>query len=108
MEILYRGATLAEEGMNKITGDHIGMLATVMNALALSDAFDRHKIPSMVMSGFSIGGGVCEPLDHKQANRGAFRREGSYLSQLEQEVHASQLILPQPLGASRNWCRYSL
>ena len=64
---LYRGATLAEEGMNKITGDHIGMLATVMNALALSDAFDRNKIPSMVMSGFPIGGGVCEPFNHNQA-----------------------------------------
>ena len=64
---LYRGATLAEEGMNKITGDHIGMLATVMNALTLSDAFDRNKIPSMVMSGFPIGGGVCEPFNHTQA-----------------------------------------
>ena len=41
---LYRGASLSAEGMNKITGDHIGMLATVMNALALSDAFERNKI----------------------------------------------------------------
>ena len=53
--------------MNKITGDHIGMLATVMNALALSDAFERNKIPSTVMSGFPIGGGVCEPFDHAKA-----------------------------------------
>jgi uridylate kinase len=67
---LYRGATLAEEGMNKITGDHIGMLATVMNALALSDAFERNKIPSMVMSGFPIGGGVCEPFNHSKAKNG--------------------------------------
>ena len=66
---LYRGASLSAEGMNKITGDHIGMLATVMNALALSDAFERNKIPSMVMSGFSIGGGVCEPFNHTKANR---------------------------------------
>ena len=64
---LYRGASLSAEGMNKITGDHIGMLATVMNALALSDAFERNKIPSMVMSGFSIGGGVCEPFNHTKA-----------------------------------------
>ena len=55
------------EGMDKITGDHIGMLATVMNALALSDAFERNKIPSMVMSGFPIGGGVCEPFNHSKA-----------------------------------------
>ena len=64
---LYRGASLSAEGMDKITGDHIGMLATVMNALALSDAFERNKIPSMVMSGFQIGGGVCEPFNHSKA-----------------------------------------
>ena len=64
---LYRGASLSAEGMDKITGDHIGMLATVMNALALSDAFERNKIPSMVMSGFPIGGGVCEPFNHSTA-----------------------------------------
>ena len=64
---LYRGASLSEEGMDKITGDHIGMLATVMNALALSDAFERNKIPSMVMSGFPIGGGVCESFNHSKA-----------------------------------------
>jgi len=64
---LYRGASLSAEGMNKITGDHIGMLATVMNALALSDAFERNKIPSIVMSGFPIGGGVCEPFNHSKA-----------------------------------------
>jgi uridylate kinase len=64
---LYRGASLSKEGMNKITGDHIGMLATVMNALALSDALERNKIPSMVMSGFPIGGGVCESFNHTKA-----------------------------------------
>jgi uridylate kinase len=53
--------------MNKITGDHIGMLATVMNALAVSDAFERHNIPCEVMSGFSIGGGVCDSFGHKKA-----------------------------------------
>tara|TARA_B100000767_G_scaffold227814_1_gene217932 strand:- start:141 stop:863 length:723 start_codon:yes stop_codon:yes gene_type:complete len=66
---IYRGANLADNGMNKITGDHIGMLATVMNALAISDAFDTHKIPSQVMSGFPIGGGVCDTFDHKKANK---------------------------------------
>ena len=64
---IFRGANLALNGMNKITGDHIGMLATVMNALAISDAFERHNIPCEVMSGFSIGGGVCDSFDHKKA-----------------------------------------
>ena len=66
---IYRGANLTSSGMNKITGDHIGMLATVMNALAISDAFNSHKIPSIVMSGFSIGGGVCDSFDYKKADK---------------------------------------
>jgi uridylate kinase len=65
---IYRGAALVNDGMNKITGDHIGMLATVMNALAISDTFERNNIPSIVMSGFSIGGGVCDPFNHTKAN----------------------------------------
>ncbi|SVC87688.1 uncharacterized protein METZ01_LOCUS340542, partial [marine metagenome] len=64
---IFRGANLALSGMNKITGDHIGMLATVMNALAVSDAFERYNIPCEVMSGFSIGGGVCDSFGHKKA-----------------------------------------
>jgi len=64
---IYRGAALASDGMNKITGDHIGMLATVMNALAISDAFKRNNIPSTVMSGFPIGGGVCDSFNHSKA-----------------------------------------
>ncbi|MDC1220525.1 UMP kinase [Candidatus Thioglobus sp.] len=64
---IYRGAALASDGMNKITGDHIGMLATVMNALAISDTFKRNNIPSIVMSGFPIGGGVCESFNHTKA-----------------------------------------
>ncbi len=66
---IFRGASLAEAGMNRVTGDHIGMLATVMNALAIADAFDREQIPSVVMSGFPIGGGVCDPVDHKKAKK---------------------------------------
>ena len=66
---IYRGAALASDGMNKITGDHIGMLATVMNALAISDTFERNNIPSIVMSGFPIGGGVCDSFNHTKAKK---------------------------------------
>jgi len=66
---IYRGAALASDGINKITGDHIGMLATVMNALAISDTFERNNIPSIVMSGFSIGGGVCDSFNHDKAKK---------------------------------------
>jgi len=64
---IFRGTSLANAGMNRVTGDHIGMLATVMNALAISDAFVRHNIPCQVMSGLPIGGGVCDPVDHNKA-----------------------------------------
>jgi len=58
---------LAEAGMNRVTGDHMGMLATVMNALAISDACRKNDVDVLVMSGFPIGGGVCEPMDHNKA-----------------------------------------
>ena len=66
---IYRGAALQESGMNRVVGDHIGMLATVMNALALNDTFRRNGINSLVMSGFEIGGGVCQNFDHNQAKK---------------------------------------
>ena len=64
---IFRGINLANAGMNRVTGDHIGMLATVINALAISDAFVRHNIPCQVMSGLPIGGGVCDSVDHNKA-----------------------------------------
>lgn len=64
---IFRGAALTKNGINQVTGDHIGMLATVMNALAIGDYFNHFGINSTVMSGFAIGGGVCEPFDHSHA-----------------------------------------
>jgi uridylate kinase len=66
---IFRGAALAQVGMNRITGDHMGMLATVINALAIGDACRRVNIDAQVMSGFSIGGGVCDPVDHNKAKQ---------------------------------------
>jgi len=66
---IFRGAALAENGMNRVTGDHMGMLATVINALAISDSCRRNNIDSVVMSGFPIGGGVCDTADHIKARK---------------------------------------
>ena len=66
---IFRGAALAQDGMNRVTGDHMGMLATVINALALADACKRCDIDALVMSGFPIGGGVCDPVDHNKAKQ---------------------------------------
>ena len=46
---IFRGAGLAAAGMDRVTGDHMGMLATVMNALAMRDALERSNIPAIVM-----------------------------------------------------------
>ena len=66
---IFRGAALAEAGMNRVTGDHMGMLATVINALAIADACKRNNVDALVMSGFPIGGGVCDPVDHNKAKQ---------------------------------------
>ena len=52
---LFRGKTLFEAGMDHVTGDQMGMLATVMNALALADSLNRFDIKTTVMSAFTIG-----------------------------------------------------
>ena len=43
---LFRGSALSAAGMDRVTGDHMGMLATVMNALAMRDALERSNIPA--------------------------------------------------------------
>jgi len=65
---LFRGASLHEAGMERVTGDHMGMLATVMNALAMRDALERANIPSRVMSAIPMSG-VVEHYDRRTAIR---------------------------------------
>ncbi len=70
---LFRGQKLADAGMNRVAGDHMGMLATVMNALAMQDALERSGTPTRVMSAIPLSG-VCEDYDHRFALR--FLNEG--------------------------------
>jgi len=65
---LFRGAALNKAGLDRVTGDHMGMLATVMNALALRDALERSNIPSRVMSAIPMSG-VVEHYDRRTAMR---------------------------------------
>jgi uridylate kinase len=65
---LFRGAALSAAGMERVTGDHMGMLATVMNALAMRDALERANIPSRVMSAIQMSG-VVEHYDRRTAIR---------------------------------------
>ena len=55
---LCRGVELSEVGINRITGDHMGMVATIMNALALRDAFERSEMPVRILSAVAVGGMV--------------------------------------------------
>jgi uridylate kinase len=57
-----------EHGMERVTADHMGMLATVMNSLALQDALERHGIPTRVMTGIEVRA-VAEPYIQRRAIR---------------------------------------
>ena len=63
---LFRGAALSAAGMDRVTGDHMGMLATVMNALALADAMDKQGLVARVMSAIAIEQ-VVEPYVRPKA-----------------------------------------
>ena len=65
---LFRGAALHAAGMERVTGDHMGMLATVMNGLAMRDALERAGILTRVMSAIPMSG-VVEHYDRRTALR---------------------------------------
>lgn len=65
---IFRGAGLAASGMDRVSGDHMGMLATVMNALALQDALERNGTFCRVMSAIRIHE-VCEDYLRRRAIR---------------------------------------
>jgi uridylate kinase len=65
---LFRGAALHAVGMERVTGDHMGMLATMMNGLAMRDALDRNNISARVMSAIPMSG-VVEHYDRRTAMR---------------------------------------
>jgi len=65
---IFRGEGLASSGMDRVTGDHMGMLATVMNCLALQDAIEKLGPSCRVMSALSIHQ-VCEDYVRRRAIR---------------------------------------
>jgi len=65
---IFRGAGLAESGIDRVTGDHMGMLATVINALALQDVLERQGLHCRVMSAIKINQ-VCEDYIRRRAIR---------------------------------------
>jgi len=65
---IFRGMAAAARGMDRATGDYIGMLATVMNGLALQDAIERAGIPVRVMSAIAMNE-IAEPYIRRRAVR---------------------------------------
>ena len=65
---IFRGQGLARAGMDRVTGDHMGMLATLINSLAFQDALERVDIKVRVMSGLQINE-VCEDYIRRRAIR---------------------------------------
>jgi uridylate kinase len=65
---IFRGVAGASKGMDRSTADNMGMLATVINSLAMQDAMERNGIDTRVMSAFSMPS-VCEPYIRRRAIR---------------------------------------
>ncbi|MDG4554920.1 MAG: UMP kinase [Candidatus Competibacter sp.] len=65
---LFRGAGLAKKGMDRVAADHMGMLATVMNSLAMQDTLERLGVFTRVMSAIRINE-VCEDYIRRRAIR---------------------------------------
>lgn len=65
---IFRGVAASAEGMNRATADYMGMLATVINSLAMQEALERIDIPTRVMSALTIAQ-VAEPYIRRRATR---------------------------------------
>ncbi len=63
-----RGSRLAGNGIKRVTADHIGMLGTLMNALAMTDIFEAQGIPTRCLSNI-FADQVAEPFIHRLANK---------------------------------------
>jgi uridylate kinase len=65
---IFRGVTAATEGIDRVAGDHMGMLATVINAIALQDALERRNVQTRVTTAITMSE-VAEPFIRRRAIR---------------------------------------
>ena len=65
---IFRGAGSVASGLSRVTGDHMGMLATLMNALAMRDALERQRVPVRVLSALGVEA-LCEGYNWQRAIR---------------------------------------
>jgi uridylate kinase len=65
---IFRGVSKAAEGMERVTADYMGMLATCINGLALQSALEKHGIETRMLSAIPINN-ICEPYIKRRASR---------------------------------------
>ncbi len=65
---IFRGASVEKSGIDRVQGDHMGMLATVINGMAIQSALEKHGVMSRLMSAIKMEQ-VCEPLIRRRAVR---------------------------------------
>ena len=65
---IYRGVEHSSDGIDKVTGDHMGMLATVINALALQSALEHHGVPTRCQTAIDMAK-IAEPFIRRRAVR---------------------------------------
>jgi len=65
---IFRGLAASEAGMDRVQGDYMGMLATVMNAMALQDALEKQDVPTRVQTAIPMAS-VAEPYIRRRATR---------------------------------------
>ncbi|MDP9244430.1 MAG: UMP kinase [Chloroflexota bacterium] len=65
---IFRGLAAAAKGMDRATGDYMGMLGTVMNGLAIQDALEQMDCPTRVLSAIAMNE-ICEPYIRRRAER---------------------------------------
>ena len=88
---IFRGAGLAKSGIDRVTGDHMGMLATVMNSLALQNALEKQGSKVRVMSAIPIHE-VCEDYIRRKAIGNPFFTTDSAASLRAIEINAELVI----------------
>ena len=100
---LFRGAGLAKAGMNRVVGDHMGMLATVMNGLAMRDALHRAYVNARLMSAIPLNG-VCDNYSWAEAisllrNRAPAKVQSALLEAMQERqvtISENTYRLPSP------------
>lgn len=97
---IFRGLAGSAQGMDRAHADYIGMLATCMNALALQDAFERHDIPTRVMSAIEMRQ-VSEPYIRRRATHHLEKATWSS-SRQARAIHISPPIPPRHCARSRS------